>query len=293
MPGMARPLDHLVMPVADLAKARARLTALGFLVAPDGLHPFGTANCCVYFADGTFLEPLAVAVLARYREALADGNVFVGRDHRFRQAKSADGISALAFTSDDAAADHARFVAAGLSAGPQLEFARPFVEPDGRQGMAGFRLAFAALPEAGDIFAFSCERVRLPQVDREALTRHPNGVIGLTEIVISAAVPARPGALIAAASASEPVAVQDGLSFAPGHGAILVLDSTAAQEASGAAAPAPAEAAVAAIGFRVGSISRLESLLAGAGIPAKRTGPALSVAAAPGQGAAFLFEAER
>ena len=55
-----KPLDHVVLPVADLGVARARLTALGFTVAPDGLHPFGTANCCVYLADGTFLEPLAV-----------------------------------------------------------------------------------------------------------------------------------------------------------------------------------------------------------------------------------------
>ena len=56
----ARRIDHCVLPVADLAGARDRLTRLGFTVAPEGRHPFGTHNACVYFADDTFLEPLAV-----------------------------------------------------------------------------------------------------------------------------------------------------------------------------------------------------------------------------------------
>ena len=54
------PLDHLVLPTASLDVARARLTSLGFVVAPTGIHPFGTENCCVFLADGTYLEPLAV-----------------------------------------------------------------------------------------------------------------------------------------------------------------------------------------------------------------------------------------
>ena len=50
-----RALDHLVLPTTSLAVARDRLTTLGFTVAPDGVHPFGTVNCCIYLADGTFL----------------------------------------------------------------------------------------------------------------------------------------------------------------------------------------------------------------------------------------------
>jgi hypothetical protein len=29
-------------------------------VAADARHPFGTENACVFFADGTYLEPLAL-----------------------------------------------------------------------------------------------------------------------------------------------------------------------------------------------------------------------------------------
>ncbi|TIX38964.1 MAG: VOC family protein, partial [Mesorhizobium sp.] len=60
-PARPHPLDHLVLPTASLDVARARLTLLGFTVAPTGIHPFGTENCCVFLTDGTYLEPLAVA----------------------------------------------------------------------------------------------------------------------------------------------------------------------------------------------------------------------------------------
>jgi len=47
------PLDHLVLPTRSLDVARARLSSLGFVVAPTGIHPFGTENGCVLLADVT------------------------------------------------------------------------------------------------------------------------------------------------------------------------------------------------------------------------------------------------
>jgi len=54
--------------------ARARLTSLGFVVAPTGIHPFGTENCCVFLADGTYLEPLAIGNEQAAIDATAAGN---------------------------------------------------------------------------------------------------------------------------------------------------------------------------------------------------------------------------
>ncbi|TIT26271.1 MAG: VOC family protein, partial [Mesorhizobium sp.] len=48
MPAGPHSLDHLVLPTASLDVARARLVSLGFVVAPTGIHPFGTENCCVF-----------------------------------------------------------------------------------------------------------------------------------------------------------------------------------------------------------------------------------------------------
>ncbi|NKC02735.1 VOC family protein [Ochrobactrum haematophilum] len=44
----ARSVDHLVLPVEQLDEARARLSLLGFTVAPNAQHPFGTANVCSF-----------------------------------------------------------------------------------------------------------------------------------------------------------------------------------------------------------------------------------------------------
>lgn len=42
-------IDHLVLPVEDIGIAVKRLVSLGFTVAPEALHPFGTRNACVFF----------------------------------------------------------------------------------------------------------------------------------------------------------------------------------------------------------------------------------------------------
>jgi hypothetical protein len=141
---MPRLLDHCVLPVPSLAVARKRYEALGFTVAPQGTHPFGTINSCVYFADDTFLEPLAVGDAAKVRDAIGSRNVFVARDALYRQAIGEDGFSALVFKTDDAKADHAGFEEADVSAGPVLDFSRAFVDPTGKSGKVSFRLAFAA-----------------------------------------------------------------------------------------------------------------------------------------------------
>jgi hypothetical protein len=78
------------LPVEDLDTARARHSALGFTVAADARHPFGTENACVFFADGTYLEPLALPSVKSARKR-REGNVFVARDqaYRFRRVTTA------------------------------------------------------------------------------------------------------------------------------------------------------------------------------------------------------------
>ena len=92
--GPARPIDHCVLPVASLKKARDRYTQLGFTVAPKGLHPFGTSNACIYLADGTFIEPLVQHHEGRAREAAGKGNVFAARDIAYRHRRGDHGFSA-------------------------------------------------------------------------------------------------------------------------------------------------------------------------------------------------------
>lgn len=277
------PLDHLVLPVADLATARQRLTALGFTVAPDGAHPFGTANCCVYLAGGTFLEPLAVAHPDQASAAIEAGNVFVARDRDHRRRASGDGFSALVFGTRDASADDRRFRAAGLSAGPMLEFSRPFRDAAGRTATAAFRLAFAAHPAAPSSYFFASERVNVPAVDRAALERHPNGVGRLAGVVLSTGEPARLGAFFeAVAGAPVAGAASDGWRFETPTGSVEIRAGT------------PPEALrLEAVRFAVADAEALEALFKRRAIAYGFRDAALHVAPAPGQGASFVFEAER
>lgn len=186
---MPYPLDHLVLPVASLDEAQRRYRALGFTVAPVGVHPFGTANCCIYLEDGTFLEPLAVADPEIAAQAIESGNAFVGGDRTYRERAGDQGFSAIVLGTPDAASDAQRFADAGISAGPTLDFSRDVVDRTGRTGNAAFRLAFARDLQSAVPFFFTCQRVKTPKVDRTALQHHRNRVSALRKVVLAAPEP--------------------------------------------------------------------------------------------------------
>lgn len=278
---VSRAIDHLVLPTAGLEIARRRLSALGFTVAPDGIHPFGTANCCVYLKDGTFLEPLALRDGEAAAAAIAGGNVFVARDRLFRAARGEEGLSAVVLASDDAERDHAAFVAAGISGGAMLTFSREARDAAGNAGTASFRLAFAADRETGDAFLFTCQRVNVPAIDRSALERHENGAVAIRAIVAGEhAIPflRLVGRAVGGSGqqATRPVELAN---------AIVRL--------AGAGDPPPVGgrgATLSAVVFAVGDIARSRRALDAGGIDHVTDGDRLVVPPAPGQGAVFIFE---
>jgi hypothetical protein len=287
---IAQTIDHLVLPVADLPTARARLTALGFTVAPDGIHPFGTANCCVYFAEGPYLEPLAVVDREKTAAEARDGNVFAAHDGAYRVGVAEEGFSSIAIGSGNAAAEHARFVAAGISAGRMFEFSRPFIDAAGREDTATFRVAFATERQVPHVLLFAVERVKVPQVDRRPLQAHPNGVTGVCKVLLSAAEPHRLAALLAEVFGAQLSLGNDGeLALAAANAGIVVTPPAALEEAFGIAAHGSLTLAVGIV-LRVADLDSTEALLRAGQIAFERRGARLIVPPAPGQGAAFIFE---
>jgi hypothetical protein len=286
-PGHPHPLDHLVLPTADLAVARTRLTALGFTVAPRGIHPFGTENCCVYFSDGTFIEPLAVGDADAAKKAIGEGNVFVARDRVYRDCLGDEGFSAVVFGTTDADADHARYVAAGVSAGDRLDFSRPFVDTVGKSDIASFRLAFATAKAAPESFLFSCERVNAPNVDRSALQAHANGVGGIAEIVAVSLDPAGQRDLLRIAAGADDGASGNTLDLP--NATLTVLDGDAFEKRFGVGLNAASSLRFAAIVFSVGDLEALRKLLAANAVAHHLRGDAIVVSPAQGQGAPFVF----
>ncbi|MDP3898938.1 MAG: VOC family protein [Mesorhizobium sp.] len=285
-----RAIDHLVLPTADLDVARARLTALGFTVAPTGVHPFGTQNACVYLSDGTFLEPLAIGDAQAAEKAAAAGNVFVARDREYRDSDGEEGFSALVFASEDARADHEEFVAEGISAGDMLTFSRPVADAEGHTDTATFKLAFAADPLAPDLFFFTCQRKHVPKIDRSALQLHDNGASAIASVVLSAANPAEHTSLVNFVCGGVAAPVGDtGLGVQTPNAEVLVLGSSELDAVFGVRAPTDG-LRLRAIVFRVPDIDATEALLRSDGIVCRRHGARLVVPPAPGQGAIFAFE---
>lgn len=195
-----RSIDHLVLPVTTLALARSRLTGLGFNVAPDAQHPFGSGNCCVFFENRTYLEPITILDRAAADVAAAEGNVFIRRLKRFAERRKGEGFAMLALRSEDAEADVAAFEKAGIESAPLFEFKRMAEMPDGSEREIGVRLAYAEQAEAPGATFFACQHLSPDVLFQTEYLEHPNGAQGVSAVVAVAENPADFHILLTAAT---------------------------------------------------------------------------------------------
>lgn len=289
---MVRPFDHAVLPVETLEAARARLVALGFTVAGDAVHPFGTENACVFFADNTYLEPLAIAQREDWERTGAKGNQFTARDLAYRFRCGENGFSALAFGTEQADADHAHFKNAGISAGRKLFFGRTITDSAGNKARASFKLAFCADLRAPDFFAFTCQRLNVPKIDRSSLQAHANGVTGIKEIILAEANPSDfQYYLQEVVDNRETDAHSFGIELQTPTANINVMTPEAISAYFGQTVET-GQRGLRAVGivFKVPSFSRLDALAAGAGVELTRIHQYRVAATGIGQGAFFAFE---
>lgn len=287
-----RRLDHAVLPVGHLSEARARLGLLGFTVAPDANHPFGTRNCCVYFEDGTFLEPLAVGQRETCEAEALAGNAFVARDQAYRFRNGEEGFSALAFGSDDADADDEAFRKAGIGGGAPLAFSRVFETPSGGHDEAAFRLAFASDLRAPDAFFFTCQRIQVPHIDRRELEVHDNAVVGLAEVVLCEANPTDFQYMLQTVVRRRDIEAHSfGLTLEAGGASVSALTPDGLEGFFGQSLDLAGRGLrLAGLVFRSSDLSHVATLLETNGVDFSRHGKRLVVPPAKGQGAFFAFE---
>lgn len=297
--GIARAIDHVVMPTGELSVARKRLGDLGFAVAADARHPFGTENACVYLADGTYLEPLAIAQREECEAAAIDGNVFMARDQAWRFRNGDEGGSAIAFATADAKADRKYFKARGWSAGKLLKFSRVFAEGDApkdgkkpkKPAKAKFALAFSGDFRSPDAFFFTCERVNMPSVDRSSLTNHANGVTGLRRVVLS-----EPNATDFQYWLQDIMGQRDvsahsfGMELEAANAVVAVKSPAGMRAWYGIDSPSDRGLRLAALVFAAADMAALKQILAQNGIKTREQAGRVIVDAAPGQGLLFAFE---
>ncbi|RRI03824.1 VOC family protein [Mesorhizobium tamadayense] len=280
------PLDHLVLPTLSLEVARQRLSSLGFVVAPTGVHPFGTENACVFFADGTYLEPLAVGDEKTAGQAIGEGNAFVARDRLYRNKLGDEGFSAVVFGTADANADHARYVEAGLSGGAMLSFSRAFSDATGKSDTASFKLAFVADKKATDAFLFACQRINAPKIDRTALQAHANGVTGIVEVVAVSDRPSSQAGLVSIAAGQD---ASSGDKVRLPNATLTILTPEAFASRFGVSAGVSSDMRFAAVVFSIRDTASATRPLAANAIEHNMSGNEIVVPPTPGQGAAFIF----
>ncbi|MCF6321857.1 MAG: VOC family protein [Rhizobiaceae bacterium] len=285
---IVRPIDHVVLSVRDLVQARERYNALGFKVAPVAQHNFGTQNAIVPFANGTFLEPLAIGESELVEKNILKGNPFLIRDRAFRFRHGCDdfagGLSMVALAGTNAKADRKKFRKAGLRTGKMATVKRPGLK---------IRASFALDDRAADCTFFACERKDGPPVFDPGLTNHANGALRIDGVTLVEENPIDFAGYLKTVTGLDTFSEnEDGLEFQLGNGGLSVLTPEGLKSGYGIELPATrCREGLMAVTFdiAVSSLDKTAMLLAQRGIEARQVGERIVVANAPGQGAMLAF----
>jgi catechol 2,3-dioxygenase-like lactoylglutathione lyase family enzyme len=160
-------IDHVIVAVRDLERARMNWTRLGFTLTPRGRHlGQGTANYCIMFARD-YLELLGFAERDEYATRLEN---FLGRR---------EGAMAVAFApAGDTESARAALTALGLHPGEVRALGRQLELPEGTV-VPRFSLLDLPPDEAPGLDCFICGHLTPELVRRPEWLHHPNGAIGL------------------------------------------------------------------------------------------------------------------
>jgi catechol 2,3-dioxygenase-like lactoylglutathione lyase family enzyme len=166
-------IDHVVVLVRDLERARDAYARMGFTPTPRGFHTLGSQNHCLMFGRD-YVELLAVPkphpAMQHYTEFLARG----------------EGLGAIALATDDAAGLQAGLAAEGIAADAPLEFSRP-VEG---LGEARFRIVQLPADATPGCRVFACQHFTRERVWRPEYQAHANGAQEIAAMAVIAEDPA-------------------------------------------------------------------------------------------------------
>jgi catechol 2,3-dioxygenase-like lactoylglutathione lyase family enzyme len=191
-------IDHLVVKVRDLDRAREAYGRLGFKLTPPARHGgLGTANHTAALSDRTYLEFLAIE----------DPKALSAPFDVLRDQK--EGFAALALRTADVRDLHHKLTAEGLEPGRPVSFSRPVDLPD---GPAEARFTAAPLP-AGILpgaVALAFEQHTPDYVWQPDYLNHENGALGVAYVVVASDRPEETAAAYAKLFRVEPQTYLDG-----------------------------------------------------------------------------------
>ena len=192
-----RGVDHVVILVRDLDRARNAYARMGFTLTPRGHHTLGSQNHCIMLGSG-YIELLATPTLhpsMRYwGEFLAHG----------------EGLGGIALETDDARGAHAGLAAAGVPVEAPIEFSRPVELPGGARD-AAFRVVQLEPGYTAGARAFLCQHFTRDVVWRRDCLAHAVGARGLAALAVVAENPLGAAAGYATVFGERPRRIDEGL----------------------------------------------------------------------------------
>jgi catechol 2,3-dioxygenase-like lactoylglutathione lyase family enzyme len=272
-----RGIDHVVILVRDLDRARDTYERLGFTLTPRGRHTLGSKNHCIVFGSD-YLELLAVPqphpALQYFSDFLAGG----------------EGLGAVAFATDDANAAHRELAAAGVWADPPLDFSRPVALQDGARD-AEFRIVQLSPADTPGCRTFLCQHFTTDLVWREEYQEHALGAFGIGALGVVVEDPKTAAAGYARLLDAKPRRVLEGRLVETGSAPIVVGSrKKVGQRLDNVALPARAQPVVAVLFIRVADRNRAADALARGGFaPLILKDGSIAVGADVAHGVALVF----
>ena len=267
-------IDHAVVLVRDLDKARDTYARLGFTLTPRGYHTLGTQNHCLMLGRD-YLELLAVpkprAATRHYSDFLATG----------------EGLGAIALATDDAGALQAGLAADGIEAEAPLDFARP-VE---HLGDARFRIVQLPPDASPGCRMFACQHFTRELVWRPEYQSHANGALEIAALAVVAEDPAAAAARYGQLLGARPQPIAEGLQVQTGSAAIALTSRwKLGHRLHGVGLPLRARPLVAALFVRVADRARTAAILRKNGLQAAALADgSFAVSAQDAHGIAVVF----
>ena len=272
---MNRGIDHLVLDVRDLDRARETYSRFGFTTTPRATHPFGTGNSLVQL-QGNFLELLTVVDEAKFAPPASGQFGFGAYNKGYLDAR--EGMSMLVFEGHDASGDHADFAANRLDTHQPFHFERKATLPDGTDVTVAFSLVFVTDKRMPDAVFFTCQQHAPEYFWKPEYQRHENGASVISEVVMVADTPADLSGLYGGMQGPEAVATEDGsLRVATARGHVSVVTPRGFETRFGAAPVGPNTPHFAAFQIRVADLGKTEALLTGNDIPFRKADAALQI----------------
>jgi len=159
-------IDHAIVGVRNLDKAKEVYEKLGFRATPRGRHiGWGTANYCLMF-EQNYIEILGIVDPAAFTNNL---DIFL---------ETREGLLSVVLNSSDATATRAAWIEAGLDPAEVKDLSR-LLEPDTELRFQNVTLETEA---TADLPMFACSHLTADKMRQPGWTEHPNGALGVKTI---------------------------------------------------------------------------------------------------------------